>query len=134
MARKSTDSEEVVIVTNEPPATTEDIQHASKRVNNEVAAADLRRKQLAREYSGETKVTVMIAPMYEMYFGKTMHVSVNGISISVPCDGKPYTIPETYAAVVQHRLRKVNEQHLRQARLANVQNNSETSPGALTLT
>ena len=94
---------------------------------------DMRRKGLARVYEAEPKETVIIAPMYAPYFGKCMHVSINGISTSVPCDGRPRQLPYTFACEVQSRLAAVNRQQARQKYLSDVGRNVERSPGDLPL-
>lgn len=109
------------------------LEGAARNGNADIAMRDVRRKALGAEYDQEERKTVMIAPMYEAYFGKRMHVSINGISVSVPCDGCPYTVPESFAAEVQSRLRNINEQHAKQKRFSEVHRNYETSPGELQL-
>lgn len=113
--------------------TPQSFETATHRVNSDVTARDIKRKGLVRVYNAEKKVAVMVAPMYEAHFGKVMHVSINGISISVPCDGKPYTIPESFAAEVQSRLRAINEQQAKQKRFSDVGRNNESTPGELAL-
>jgi hypothetical protein len=107
-----------------------ELQHAG---NTEITRKDLQRKRLSSVYSAEPKRTVMIAPMYKAFFGNNMHVSINGISISVPCDGRPYEIPETFASVVQERLRLENDKQAKQKRFSDISRNSESSPGELAL-
>lgn len=133
MARNNRFDDTPLIVSHTPPPSGDDFQEQTRRVNSDVAAADLRRKRLVHVYQAEPKVSVMIAPMYEAYFGRNMHVMLNGVAVSVPCDGKPYTIPDSFAAVVQHRLRLINEQQRKQKRFSDVSNNNEASPGALAL-
>ena len=58
---------------------------------------------------------------------------INGISVAVPCNGKPYDIPETFAAEVFRRLRAINEQQQRQKRYSDVSSNVENAPGELAL-
>ena len=131
--RTLTEEDNVGVVAEAPTPTVTDFESATHRVNSDVTLRDIKRKSLAREYNAEKKVTVMIAPMYEAYFGKRMHVSINGISISVPCDGRPYMIPDSFAALVQSRLRAVNEQQAKQKRFSDIGRNNETSPGELAL-
>ena len=114
-------------------ASTSDFEATSHKVNSDVTVRDIRRKRLTSVYRDEPKVSVMVAPMYAAHFGRIMHVSLNGISVAVPCDGKPYTIPESFAAEVQSRLRAINEQQAKQKRFANVAANVERSPGELAL-
>lgn len=110
--------------------TKDEIEAESKRINNDTANRDRRRRKLAAVYRAEKKVPLMIAPFYAAYFGKVMTVSLNGIPVYVPCDGHPHDVPESYAMTVQQRLNAVNEQLALQTRFSNVSSNLETSPGA----
>jgi len=103
------------------------------RQNRSLLAKDAARKRLATRYSQQPKRSVMVAPMYAAYFGKVMHVMINGISIAVPCDGRPYDIPKTFAEEVYRRLRAVNEAELKSKRFADVASNVEKAPGELAL-
>jgi hypothetical protein len=103
------------------------------RQNRSLLVKDAARKKLAHIYEKEPKRSVMIAPMYAPYFGKVMHIMINGISIAVPCDGQPYNIPKTFAEEVYRRLRAVNEAELKSKRFANVSANVEKAPGELAL-
>ena len=125
--------EKVVVVADTAEPTSGDFETVTHRANSDVTVRDMRRKKLVRQYAKEEKKTVMIAPMYEAYFGKRMHVSINGLSVSVPCNGRPYMVPESFAAVVQGRLRAVNEQQAKQKRFSDISRNNETSPGELAL-
>ena len=110
-----------------------EFERATHTANSDVTVRDMRRKRLAKRYENEEKVSVMVAPMYAAHFGRVMRISVNGIETAIPCDGKPYKLPETYAREVQRRLRAINEQAEKQSRYANVAKNVESSPGALEL-
>ena len=131
--RTTTPAVEEVFEVVDDNVTTSDIKTVTHRVNSDVTVRDRKRKALGRVYAAERKVSVMIAPMYASYFGKNMHVSVNGISVSVPCDGRPYTVPETFAALVQERLRAVNDQQTKAKRYSDVSKNYERAPGELAL-
>lgn len=133
MAKREVVGEEVYEVVGDQEVSTSDFQRATHRVNSDVAVRDARRKALGRTYSAEEKVAVMIAPMYAAHFGRVMHVSINGISISVPCDGKPYNVPKTFAAEVQGRLRAINEQQAKAKRFSDISRNHERAPGELAL-
>ena len=113
--------------------TKDTFEDATHRANSDVTVKNMKRKALGSVYSAEPKVAIMVAPMYESYFGKVMNVAINGISCAVPCDGKPYTVPETFAAEVQARLRAINEQQAKQKRFSEIGRNNETSPGELKL-
>jgi hypothetical protein len=103
------------------------------RQNRSLLLKDAARKKLAYRYNQQPKRSVMVAPMYAAYFGKVMHVMINGISIAVPCDGRPYDIPKTFAEEVYRRLRAVNEAELKSKRFADVASNVEKAPGELAL-
>ena len=103
------------------------------RANRSLLAKDIARKKLAHAYSKEPKSSVMVAPMYAAHFGKVMHVMINGISVAVPCNGMPYSIPKTFAEEVHRRLRAVNEAELKSKRFADVASNVERAPGELAL-
>lgn len=108
-------------------------ENVSKSHNHSLLEKDYARKALVDVYKAEPKVSVMIAPMYAPYFGRIMHVKINGISIAVPCNGKPYSIPETFAAEVARRLNAINEQQQQQKRYSDVAANVERAPGELSL-
>lgn len=133
MAKREVVGEEVYEVVGDQEVSTSDFQRATHRVNSDVAVRDARRKALGRTYAAEEKVSVMIAPMYAAHFGRIMHVSINGVSISVPCDGKPYNVPKTFAAEVQGRLRAINEQQAKAKRFSDISRNYERAPGELAL-
>ena len=116
-----------------PAARKESFEVVATRQNRSLLAKDMKRKRLASRYAAEEKRSVMVAPMYAPYFGKVMHVSINGISIAVPCNGQPYNIPKTFAEEVYRRLRAVNEAELKSKRFANVSANVERAPGELAL-
>lgn len=101
--------------------------------NKAVAEAEKDRKELARTFKAQTTVPVAIPPLYKPYFGKVMVVTLNGVSVAVPCDGKTYQIPQAFANEIAVRLDNQNELIERKNRLGNVQNNFESSPGSLNL-
>ena len=119
--------------TTTPDVRKESFEVVATRQNRSLLQKDAARKKLAHVYSNEPKRSVMVAPMYAPYFGKVMHVMLNGISIAIPCDGQPYNIPKTFAEEVYRRLRAVNEAELKSKRFANVSANVERAPGELAL-
>ena len=95
----------------------------------EVRQLQLNQKRLAQEYKDQERVEVIISPMYRPHFGNKMPVIINGIPIYVPCDGKGYNIPKTYAAEVKKRIRYVDDQIKRAERMSDVKNNVEQYAG-----
>ena len=134
----NTDLFEEVAAPAATPSEPTDLRKASFEVvahqaNRSLLVKDMARKKLAHVYSKEPKVSVMVAPMYAAHFGRVMHVSINGISVAVPCNGMPYSIPKTFAEEVHRRLRAVNEAELKSKRFADVASNVERAPGELAL-
>ena len=95
----------------------------------EVRRLQIKQKDLAKEYAQQDKVEVTISPMYAPHFGKIMPVVINGIPIYVPCDGRSYKIPKTYAKTVRARIRAVDDQIQRNRKLSDVRNNEESYAG-----
>ena len=133
MAMKRTDVQQSAELPEEKVTDDVTFETASRKQNHSLLKKDQARKALVNVYKTEPKISVMVAPMYADYFGKVMHVMINGISIAVPCNGKPYDIPETFAAEVFRRLRAINEQQQRQKRYSDVASNVESAPGELAL-
>lgn len=101
--------------------------------NNNVAKAEAGRRELGVKFRNEEKVPVSISPLYKPYFGKVMTVTINGISCAVPVDGKSYLVPKSFADEVEIRKFRQDELMEKSKKLADVQNNFETSPGELPL-
>lgn len=97
----------------------------------ELHSVELKRRELVKHYKNEEKVSVTVSPMYRPYFGNTMTVAVNGITVFIPCDGKPYNLPKTHATLVMSRIARVDDMLTRAEKLQNVKANVESSPGDL---
>jgi len=95
----------------------------------EVRALQQKQQEIAKVYKAQEKVEVIISPMYQAHFGKNMPVVINGIPVWVPCDGRGYKIPKSYAAIVKSRIRKVDDQIQRSKTLSNVSGNFEQYAG-----
>lgn len=124
---------EAVPEANATPLEDMDFNVVAKQKNNSLLEKDHARKALAEVYKKEPRKSVMVAPMYAAYFGKVMHVMINGCSIAVPCDGRPYDIPETFAGEVFRRINAINDQQSKAKRYSDVSTNIEGAPGELAL-
>ena len=98
-----------------------------------VAEGERDRKALAREFKKQDKVPVQISPLYRPYFGRVMTVTINGVSVAIPCDGKTYFVPASFAEEVHVRIFKRDRLIQKKNRLGDVQKNFESSPGELNL-
>ena len=98
-----------------------------------VAKGERERKALAKAFKAQKKEAVQISPLYRPYFGRVMTVTLNGISVAVPCDGKSYEIPASFAEEVRVRIYKQDRLIQKKNRLGDVQRNFESSPGELNL-
>ena len=101
----------------ERPATETAVENrpSTSRVTGNV---DLMTQRLYEHYKSEERVEIMIAPMYAPYFGNKMTVSINGISIVVPCDGKKVSVPATFASEINRRIYEVNRRVEREKGMA----------------
>lgn len=96
----------------------------------EINDLEKRQKDLVHQYTSEERVDVSIAPMYANEFGNVLRVSVNCISVTVPCNGKHYKVPATFATEINRRITAVN---MRLEREKNIQPVLETTPGEIPL-
>jgi hypothetical protein len=101
--------------------------------NKKLTEAQAQRKKLHLHYRSEDKVPMYLSPMYRPYFGNVMRVMINGISIFFKVDGSTQTIPKTFADEIVSRRMAVDSMLTRQGRLANITQNTESSPGELNL-
>ena len=99
--------------------------------NYDIADVDKKQKSLLQVYKSETLVPVRIAPSYAKYFGSVMRVSINGIVVSVKCDGKTVQVPETYATEIYRRMANMDAYDLKTSKMANVRENLDVTPGSL---
>lgn len=93
--------------------------------------ADARRKALVKEYRTEDKVPMYLSPMYQPYLGRTMTVSINGISIFFAVDGSTQMVPKTFADEITSRRINIDSILNKQGKMSDVVNNHESSPGEL---
>ena len=96
---------------NQQGPTEEEKLNKASDFNNQRMMVDSRSLAEAQvavsEFRAEPKVPVIIAKSYANKFGPSVAVSVNGIRVSVPCDGKMYMINQTHALHIQERIAKV---------------------------
>lgn len=99
--------------------------------NKAVAQAEKERKELAKSLKKQEYVPVQVSPLYRPYFGRVMTVTINGASIAIPCDGRTYKVPRTYAEEIKVRIYRQDQLFAKKRRLSDVTNNLEASPGEL---
>lgn len=133
MAAKKKDKEVITeaAVNSAPAVMTEAV--INKESDRAVAKSERERKALAKAFKEQEKMPVQISPLYRPYFGRVMTVTINGISVAVPCDGKTYEVPASFAEEVQVRIYKQDKLIQKKNRLGDVQKNFEASPGELNL-
>lgn len=81
---------------------------AQKRAATDLNELQHRQNKFLEHVRSEKKVPISVAPQYASEFSNNMRVTINGISIFIPIDGKSYMVPETFAAEIQRRVAKVN--------------------------
>ena len=115
-----------------PAAKKEEVNSAPASVNV-IAEATKRKHEFHKMIMDEPKEEVAVSPLYKPYFGSVMTICINGVSVYLPCDGRPYKLPKSYAREAQARIRLVDDDNIKKSRLANASMNFERAPGELRL-
>lgn len=103
----------------------------TQAANLSVQARDRDRKGLIKKFMSEPKVQVSVSPLYKPYYGSTVLVSNQGISVYVPANGRTYSIPKTFAGVLYDSIASIDARIQKTQRMSNVSENFEESAGAL---
>ena len=106
---------------------------ATRESDLAVKDAEQARKALARKFRNQKLKSVQISPLYQPYFGKVMTITINGTSVAIPCDGKTYKVPATFAEEAKIRIFNQDQLLMKKRRMSRVSDNFETSPGELQL-
>jgi hypothetical protein len=112
-----------------PRVPTDVMAEANKQLQQ---AKDFKPK-LRAQYDSEPKVSIYLSPMYRPYFGRTMRVMINGISIYMPVDGSTHQVPQTFADEITRRRMCIDAMLTKQHRMSDIQSNYERAPGELSL-
>lgn len=107
------------------------VRSAKITADQQLREATMRTKKLGTIYMHEKKVSVTISPFYAPYIGRTANITVNGIAVYVPADGRAYSIPESHAASLRKKLKNIDKIVARGKALGNVANNVERFVGEL---
>lgn len=102
-----------------------------KTIEQETLELDRKQKNLVNVYKNEPQIAVSIAPSYAKYLGRIVRISINGVSVAIPCDGSSHKVSESFAAEIHSRMQKINEQELRAQKMSRVSSNLESSPGSI---
>lgn len=65
-------------------------------------------QQVLQTFRNEDKKPISIPKSYVHVFGPNLAITVNGVRVSIPCDGKTYFINETHAEHARERMAKVD--------------------------
>ena len=130
MAKTETTLETTDVETTTAPSTPAYTEAKAAVAYNKL---ELKRKQLVNVYKSETKVPVTVSPFYAPYLGRVVRVSVNGIIVDIPADGKTYQVNKTHADHIVSKIKRIDAMIARQKRAGDVSNNFEYSPGELYL-
>lgn len=93
-----------------------------KRSTMDLAALQLKQTKFLEAVRKEQKVAISVAPQYAAEFSNNMRVTINGISIFIPIDGREYLVPQSYADEIKRRIHKVNQKLNRFKRKGNANN------------
>lgn len=59
-------------------------------------------------YRNEPKEMISIPKTFQAQFGPSLVITVNGVRVAIPCDGKSYPINRTHALHARERIAKVD--------------------------
>ena len=90
-----------------------------------------RRRALVKQYREEPLFPVSVSPFYAPYLGSTVPISLQGILVYVPADGRIYKIPESFAAELIQAMAKIDDRQRKIQRLSNVSANIERAVGEI---
>ena len=107
------------------------LEAANRGINDGVREGEKRKISLKQEYLAQEKIPVTISPMYKPYFGEVMELVINGIYVSIPCDGRAHEVPKTFASEANYRIYAVDNEQRRADRMADVANNHESIGGEI---
>lgn len=96
------------------------VQH--KRSVADLAELQIRQTKFLETVRKEPKVPVNVSPQYAAEFSNNMRVTINGISIFIPIDGRDYLVPQSFADEIKRRIHKVNQKLNRFKRKGNANN------------
>lgn len=65
-------------------------------------------QQTMLAYRNEPKEMVSIPKTFQAQFGPALVITVNGVRVAIPCDGKSYAINQTHALHARERIAKVD--------------------------
>lgn len=119
-----------------PAATVDEVGGETVEVSSAGLAKFNDKKMLQRMadiYRNEPKVTISISPLYVNEFSRNQPVSLNGIMLRIPTDGRNYEVPESFAMEIKARIAAADEKFKRLNKMADVQHNHERTPGELKL-
>ncbi len=110
---------------------TKKVEAKTEAVTN--ATMSTAQRRMAERYKKEEMVDVNISPLYRNEFSNNMPVSLNGVRVNVPVDGKTYKLPKSFAMEVRRRIYVADQKTKRLDKMADVKSNVERSPGELKL-
>lgn len=93
-----------------------------RREQKQLAELQIKQTRFLEKVRKEQKVPVSVSPQYNAEFGNNMRVTINGISIFIPIDGRQYMVPQTFADEIMRRVHKVNQKLNRFKRRGNDNN------------
>lgn len=96
------------------------VQH--KRSTMDLAELQIKQTRFLEAVRKEPKVSISVSPQYAAEFSNNMRVTINGISIFIPIDGRDYLVPQSFADEIKRRIHKVNQKLNRFKRRGNTNN------------
>ena len=94
----------------EGPAEEDSVNRSSAyNTRNQIDGQSLMEAQATLlQFRDERKEPISVPKLLAAYIGPQLAVSVNGVRVSIPADGKTYYINETHALAAKERMAKIN--------------------------
>lgn len=83
-----------------------------------------KQKEVLNTYQNSKYKTITIPPMYAPYFGNTMRVTINCITVTVRCNGTPHKVPLPHYKEIRGRMTARDN-------IMRIQNNMSDAKGAI---
>lgn len=90
---------------------TKETKEANATLQQEVQKRQSAKAKMCEHFCAEEQVEVSGSPFYQPYFGSSMPIMINGILVYVPLDGRPHSIPKSFADLFNERIKRIDAQN-----------------------
>ena len=99
---------------------TKETKEANKNLQTEVLKRQSAKAKMVEGFKKEKQIEVSGSPFYQPYFGSNMPIMLNGVMVYIPLDGRPHSVPESFANIFMERIKRIDAQNQRMGALGTV--------------